>query len=532
MTISPVPDVKRSEVRRSFLFLILFAALISFAGLHCREIYSGDESRVAGISVEMFLESDYLVPHLNDQAFLEYPGLYYYLQCLAFKLFGIHDYSAKLPSALALFGSALVCFWLVLRLNRKPQAALLSSIFLLTSAQFWANGRTCMVDILLAFFILVSLYGFISWDGCRRNIGWFLLFALGMGAGVMTKGLTGLLFPIAVAGAWSLICDLEKRKFDYLRYAVLAAGLLLSLIPVGIWCHELYVRKGEEAFWTVFWVNNFGRFYGEQGDHVVPFYYYLKRIPEWFQPYLILLPFGLWYAAVKVKRERNKDLLFLLCYFVVPYLILTLASSKRQVYLLPLTIPAAILCGNFVAAIWSNIRVRAFSPYVLPVLTAILVLVSAILLFFAPGWFWIYPLLAIVAGGVFFCTMRRENMAFAAFLVSLALTYTSFDASFYARLNKVNSLRKMFEYCRRQEALGKKIYILTGIERLEGGAYYYMHRNLPLRMRFDKFDPERELWIFRDRKGKWENKFADSHFVEPASAALQKKYARSLRKEK
>ncbi len=514
-----------SDTRRCFLLLLIFAALISFTGLACREIASGDESRVAGISAEMFLESDYRVPRLNGRPFLEYPGLYYYAQCASFRLFGITDRAAKLPSALCMFGASLLTFLLMLRLKRSTPAAMLSSVFLLTCAQFWANGRICMVDIMLTFFVLVSVYGFVSWNAHRRKFLWFLLFISGMCGGVMTKGLIGILFPLAICGTWSLVSDILNRRIDFLRYVVLVCGFLLSLLPAGVWYWLLYARDGWDAFYTACWTNNFGRFSGAVSDHAVPFYYYLKRLPEWFQPYLILLPFGIWFAVRQVKRERNLNLLLSLCYLAVPYILLTIASNKRQVYLLPLTVPAACLCGEFAAAAFADARVKRFVPYIRPVLTAAVMVFAVVLLILAPGWLRVYPLTALVAGALSLLPRMRGSSALALFLASLALTFTSIDAGIFARRNAKTSLRPLFEYCLEQEAQGKKVYILSRVERLEGGAYYYMHRNMPVRRKGDSFDAERELWIIRDKKLKTGKAFGDSFFVVPPSAELLEKYS-------
>lgn len=160
-----------------------------------------------------------------------------------------------------------------------------------------------------------------------------------------------------------------------------------------------------------------------------------------------------------------------------------------------------------------------------PVLTAAVMVFAVVLLILAPGWLRVYPLTALVAGVLSLLPRMRGSSALALFLASLALTFTSIDAGIFARRNAKTSLRPLFEYCLEQEAQGKKVYILSRVERLEGGAYYYMHRNMPVRRKGDSFDVERELWIIRDKKLKTGKAFGDSFFVVSPSAELLEKYS-------
>ncbi|MDR0933166.1 MAG: phospholipid carrier-dependent glycosyltransferase [Victivallales bacterium] len=144
--------------QKAFTIVLLFSLLITLAGLNVRELCSGDETRVAGIAAEMFIEKDYLVPHLNGEPFLEYPPLYYWAISLSYRIFGINDFAAKLPSALAAIGCGILIFAFAKAMKFHPWNALGSTIILMSSAQFFEKSRECMVDMMLAFFILMAIY--------------------------------------------------------------------------------------------------------------------------------------------------------------------------------------------------------------------------------------------------------------------------------------------------------------------------------------------------------------------------------------
>ena len=218
--------------RRGAVILLAGVALFAlFAGMGVREIESGDETRVAGIAAEMFLNRNFLVPSLNGAPFLEYPPLYYWMIACAYSLFGICDFAAKFPSLVAAFGMVLLTFAFARKLKFSIPEAFCSGIVLLFSAQFFAESRTCRVDMLLAFFIELSLFAFYAMmraGELKHKFGYGVLFIAGLAGGIYTKGLVGLVLPGAAIGSWLVAADFSARKFHWKRYAALFAGVVLA----------------------------------------------------------------------------------------------------------------------------------------------------------------------------------------------------------------------------------------------------------------------------------------------------------------
>lgn len=76
----------------------------------------------------------------------------------------------------------------------------------------------------------------------------------------MTKGLIGLVLPVAVLGCWLVGRDCFARRFSFPSYAALGAGTLLAFAAVSVWYWRLYAAGGADMLHTVLVVNNFGRF--------------------------------------------------------------------------------------------------------------------------------------------------------------------------------------------------------------------------------------------------------------------------------
>ena len=107
------------QYRSNFIKLLIFAVIILFCGLTVRELFSGDETRVAGIIAQMSLDHDYVMPKLNGRPFLEYPPLYYQVGSICFDWFGFCDAAAKLPSVLSAFAAGLLVFLFAKRLKHR-----------------------------------------------------------------------------------------------------------------------------------------------------------------------------------------------------------------------------------------------------------------------------------------------------------------------------------------------------------------------------------------------------------------------------
>lgn len=435
------------------------AVLVLFAGLWCGELESGDETRVAGIAAEMFFSHDYLIPALNGEEFLEYPPFFYWCVCLMYALFGITDLAAKLPGALAAFGCVMLTFSLAREMKFSEKAAMGSALILLFSSQFLSESRICRVDMMLNFFILLSLYAFYTFmktesPGKRAVSG--LLFCAGLTGGILTKGLIGAVLPGISIGTWLIGCNILERKFRPSGYFYAAAGGIIGLALAGIWYLLLLRYGGDEMFHTALIDNNLGRFSSQETDHAESFFYYLPKLPAWFCPWVFLLPFALYSTVRRIMSKRDQTLLFPLLAFLIPFLIFCIASGKRTVYLLPLNAPCALLCGYYLTN--PPERLRRWLNWITPRRAALI----------------LTAICAVVIGTDILLALHRNK----------------------------KSLRPLFQYCAVQERQGKKVILYNPSERTQGAGCFYLHHVLPEKKGPVQLPPQGEIWIIRDKKNR------------------------------
>jgi 4-amino-4-deoxy-L-arabinose transferase-like glycosyltransferase len=328
---------------------------MSFAGLGSSSLWGPDEPRVASIGRAMFESGELAAAKLNGELFLEQPPLYYWVQALAFRLFGISDAVARLPSAFFGMLTLLVAFVMGARIA-GPRAGLLALAVLATTPGFFSTAHECIVDPSLAFFVSLGHLGFICWHAPRleepigrrreRLLG-ALTIALAVPLAFLAKGPVG----AALALGPPFLYLLATRQFRALGGAWLPAVLLaLSFtVIVGGWLLALYRNFGPGAVQEFCLQENLARFTGGRNSHDHPFWYYLKKI-DTFLPWVAILPAALLAGGWGRGREAdNEPRRALLACFFFGILLLSIPSSKRGLYLVPLAPALAAIAGSWLA---------------------------------------------------------------------------------------------------------------------------------------------------------------------------------------
>lgn len=490
--------------RRYFLLAALFASAVFFIGLGTRHLSGGDEPRVAGIAAEIFINGDWVEPKLNNIPFLEKPPLYFWADALSMQIFGRNAFAAKLPSAIAAFLGVMSLFSLARGLGMSAFGALLSVVFLSTAAQYWNYGRKCMIDIFLAVFIAFSMWAF--WELCqskktKNTILWFIFFTLMLGGAIFSKALIGLAIPCSALFFYLALNDFYiEKKFNLKHWIYLFSGAAFSFIPVAIWLWTLYEKSGSEAVNTVVWTNNIGRFSGEHKQHIEPFWYYFPKMLEQLQPWTVLLPFALWFNIRKFWKEKDNKALFMLCWLIIPYLLLMVSAGKRQVYVLPLYAAEILLIANMLDQIYRDkFKLPAKWDYV-NLLTGILVSVFTIALIGGGITFsimvpsggaptlYITPLVMLACGVWMSYLMLRLKYTgnsrdivriCLALLIGLAAIYVSVDTIIRSRKSARETYYNIFKYCEPKLESGGVLYLYHPIERESGAALFYLGQNCP-----------------------------------------------------
>ncbi len=321
--------------KKEVLLLILALALL-LVGIFDHSLWTPDEPRVADISRTMAITGDYLIPHIGADPFLEQPPLYYAVTGLFWKALGTgNEGFGRLSSVLFSLGTLMVMFFGVRSLYGR-NTAVLSSLILATTIGFFTISHKMIVDTALAFFITGALFAFLSAYRASFKQG-YPLFWLCLAGAFLTKGIIG----FAIPGIAVVLFVLWQKDFAVIKRAWVLPGITLLVAILSFWAYILYQRGGTDFLYTFFLYNNLGRFIDVgiyQGGHERPFYYYIPVLFTEGMPWSILL-----IPALVFLKKPDMRLRFFYCWFIGGILLLSLASTKRGLYLLPMYPAMAVM---------------------------------------------------------------------------------------------------------------------------------------------------------------------------------------------
>ena len=369
--------------------LIIFSLCVLFSHLGTAVLFEPDEGRNAEIAREILLLRDWVTPHYDFIPRLDKPISYFWLVALSFRLFGLSEWSARLPSALAAFACLSVTYALA-RAMFGRWAALWSVLVLLTSIEFFALSRIVILDMLLTFFFSLALCTFFLGQrevvAGRRRL-YFSLMYIALGAATLVKGPIGFLLPAAVIffylffmKRWVLLRKLDlplglalfmltaipwfgmarSRNPGYLRHFFwealtkrwallrrlnLPLGLVLFVLTAVPW-YLMAESRNPGYLRHFFWEENLARFATTRFNRSQPWYFFLLILPAGFFPWTALLPGALvdfW------KRRFDDKRLLLVLWAGLPLIFFSLSLSKLPHYILPIYPPLAIIVGARIA---------------------------------------------------------------------------------------------------------------------------------------------------------------------------------------
>jgi len=372
-------------IERHALAAVLAVALVMcFAGTFQHGLWTPDEPREAEIGREMMLSGPSAMPMLDGEPFLEKPPLFPWIMAVGYRVFGVHPGVARLPAVLFSVGSLLVAFALGRRAGGR-WAGVASAIVLATTVKFAEISHCAVNDAALTFFVASGHLGFLvarDRERCGEKSFGFMLAGASAAFAFLTKSFIG---PALVAGP-PLIAAAMLREWRFLRFAFPRAALWCTLFVVAIgapWVIALANAGGWSAVRVCLVDNTLGR-----SLHAAPEFghangplYYLGVFPVESLPWVIALPAAI-ASGVLARDRRGGRTTYLACIVVAGLVMLSLPSTKRGLYALPLYPAASVVAGAWLSRIGStrSQRVdRATLAWLLALLGGVLLAVAGAL---------------------------------------------------------------------------------------------------------------------------------------------------------
>ena len=339
-------------VRDLLMLSLLLFALFGFK-LGDRALWSPDEGRYSEIPREMVASGDYITPRLNGVKYFEKPPLFYWLQSVSIRLFGVNEWSLRFWTAafaylgcLAVYGSGRSLF--------GRRAGLISAAVLATSLLYYTMGRIITLDMAVSVLLGCALLAFL-WAtrqpmGAPRRLGMWVFFVFAALA-TLTKGLIGIVIPALVIGVWMLVLG----EWRILKTMYLPSGIALFILVVLPW-HILVSRTNPEFLNFYIVHEHFQRYLTKRHGPLHQGWIFIPVLLVGMFPWTVFLVQAIRHNLSLSWRQRrqHREALFLILWAGLVFVFFSLSSSKLIPYILPIFPPLAILIGRYFSDTWEK----------------------------------------------------------------------------------------------------------------------------------------------------------------------------------
>jgi 4-amino-4-deoxy-L-arabinose transferase-like glycosyltransferase len=347
-------------------WLCAIAVVTLFWGLGDIGLIDETEPLFVEASRQMLLTGDWVTPYFDNVTRFDKPPLIYWLMVLSFKVFGVNEWAARIPSAIAALAIVLLSFYTLQQqsprlspTNPSPNhnarhpwlAAWLGATLLMLNLNTYFWGRTgyadmllttCMGGALLAFFL-----GYVQPKLILQR-RWYGAFYVLLALAILTKGPIAILLPALIIGGFTLYVGNLRQVLQEMQ---LLRGTLIVLMLALPWYILVTLANGEAFIGSFFGYHNLTRFSSVVNAHSGPWYFHFLVILVGFFPWSAYLPAAIvrtqpWQRKQWQQRSRSEQLgLYAVIWFAVILGFFTVSVTKYFSYTLPLMPAAAILVG-------------------------------------------------------------------------------------------------------------------------------------------------------------------------------------------
>ena len=336
------------------------------------------DSVQAQIARNMLVSGDWVTARLDGVPYLEKPALIYWAIALSYKIFGVHDWSARIPIAL----SALALCWVTAAFGIwafGKRAGFYAGLCISTCVGLFLFTRVLIPDVTLTFTTALAMWAFLRAidDEELRPRLWAFLFAASLGVGLLLKSLIAIVFP---AGAAIVYLLLTRQLFSWkiLKRLRPFTGTLVILLIAAPWHIFATLRNppyfvftlhsGPNSYhgflWFFFINEQLLRFlnlrYPRDYNTVPRLYFWLFHL-IWLFPWSVYLPAVAKLSFKPINRAGRARLLSL-CWLGFVLIFFTF-STTQEYYSMPCYPALALLIGSAMATenVWFRRGTRALA---------------------------------------------------------------------------------------------------------------------------------------------------------------------------
>jgi len=313
----------------------------------------------------MLTSGDWVTPRLDGVIYLEKPPLYYWPLAVSYKIFGVHDWAARIPIALSVMALAwLTAAFGVWAFGRR--AGLYAGLCTATCVGLFLFTRIVIPDVTLTLMVAFAMWAFLrALDEEEAHPRfWAFVLAASLGTGLLVKSLVAVVFPICGALIFLFLTKqlFARRTWQRLRPI---SGFFIALLIAAPW-HILATLRNPPYF-SLALHSGPGQYHGFlwfyfMNEQVLRFlnlryprdYNTVPRLWFWLFHLLWLFPWSVYFPAVaklsyKPVDRAGRTCLLALCWTGFLLVFFTF-STTQEYYSMPCYPALALLLGSAMAA--------------------------------------------------------------------------------------------------------------------------------------------------------------------------------------
>ncbi len=339
------------------LILLLWAA-IYLASIFVPPLLDDVDTIHAEAAREMVLRHDWVTLYTDGIRYLEKAPLMYWSVAASYELFGIKDWSTRLPLMLGVLALLLTLYGLGKHAYGE-RAGFYSAVVLATSLGPYIFTRFQIPDIIVGLWLTLSAFFFLLSLEQEKPSRWVCWgFAATCALNVLTKSLIGLVFPLSAIFLYLLLTG-NLRHILKLR---LLSSTLVFLAIAAPW-HILAAFKNPSQgavrgfLWFYFVNEQLLRYLGKRvpaGYDTVPLLIFWGLTILWLGSWMVFLPQSIKQVPLRLREFRSQlsssqraSLFFLIWALVIVGFFSF--STRQEYYTIPAVPALALLIGGWLA---------------------------------------------------------------------------------------------------------------------------------------------------------------------------------------
>jgi 4-amino-4-deoxy-L-arabinose transferase-like glycosyltransferase len=358
-TLANTSRTQSSKTKLHILIISILWLIVYIPSIFTPALLDDADSIHAEAAREMITRHDWTTLYINGLRYLEKAPLMYWGMAASYKLFGVSEWTARLPLALGVLATLLATY-AIGRRNLGERAGFWAAIVLGTGVGVYIFTRILIPDLLVGLWLTIGFDFFLRGLEQERPSA---LSCAGLAAtaalNVLTKGFIGLVFPLAIIFIYLFLTH-NLRHLLKMRWLLSIAVLLVIAAPWHILASLANPPQGRARgfFWWYFINEHVLRYLGKRipKDYdTVPLAIFWLLMVLWLLPWcafvlqaLTRVPHNLREFATGLDRRGRAMLLFAIWMAVI--LFFFSFSTRQEYYTIPALPALALIVGDWLVA--------------------------------------------------------------------------------------------------------------------------------------------------------------------------------------